>query len=306
MVRPASSSYGDGMKEVTQVLGKQRLMRRVLWLVGVLLCSFVAVGYLRFRVRRERQYPTRVTPAKFVVDAQTVARGAHLARTFGGCAKCHGADFGGQVMGDDVVMRLVAPNLTKGKGSAVRAYAEEDWMRVLVHGVAKNGRSLLVMPCREVGSLADEDLAAIVSYLRSVPSVDRELQPSKVTLFGQVLFGWTEADVLSAELIDHEKRVSLSIAPGPTRAYGEYLVAVCKGCHGLDLGGGIVIEPGAPPSADISKGAMASWTFEAFERALRQGKRRDGTTLDKAMPWSVTKHITADEMRAVWLALRQE
>ena len=80
----------------------------------------------------------------------------------------------------------------------------------------------------------------------------------------------------------------------------------CRGCHGPELRGGIVIRPGAPPSGDISPRAMAAWTYTDFEEALRRGKGRNGRTLDPAMPWDATRGLSDEEMRALWLGLRQE
>jgi hypothetical protein len=67
-----------------------------------------------------------------------------------------------------------------------------------------------------------------------------------------------------------------------------------------------VIHPGSPPSADISPAAVSRWELASFERALREGRGRDGRTLDEAMPWRSLKNLSNDELRALWLALRQE
>jgi nicotinate dehydrogenase subunit B len=67
-----------------------------------------------------------------------------------------------------------------------------------------------------------------------------------------------------------------------------------------------VLHPGAPPSADISRAPGSDWPFASFERALREGLGRDGRVLDPAMPWRSMKDLSHDELRALWLALRQE
>jgi hypothetical protein len=92
---------------------------------------------------------------------------------------------------------------------------------------------------------------------------------------------------------------------GATVAHGEYLIGVCKGCHGPDLRGGLRHGPDAPPSADISAAAMGGWSREQLERLLRQGKRRDGTEVSPAMPWQAVSGISDEELTAMWLALRE-
>jgi hypothetical protein len=49
---------------------------------------------------------------------------------------------------------------------------------------------------------------------------------------------------------------------------------------------------------------LVGWSYEAFEAALREGKRRDGSELSPAMPWQATRGLSDDEIQALWLALR--
>ncbi len=292
-----------------------RLVRRLVAFTAILVLTVTGIGYARFASRRDRTYSPGLARLSAVrrapSDAAAVARGDHLAHTLAGCASCHGDDLGGRTMSEDVMLRISAPNLTRGAGSGVVGYTEEDWLRAIAHGVGRSGRSLLVMPSRELASFADTDLAALIAYLRSLRPVDRTLAPTAVSPVGAVVLGLTAAPIFSAEEIAHtevteDARAHEAPPAGPTRAYGEYLANVCRGCHGADLRGGIVVHPGAPPSAELSPKAMAAWTHPAFVRALREGKKRDGSTLDAAMPWDATRGLTDDELRALWLALRRE
>lgn len=239
-------------------------------------------------------------------SSAALARGEHLARGIAGCAVCHGSDFGGRVFADTPLFRAVAPNLTRGRGSGVHGYTERDWSNAIVHGVGRNQRSLLLMPSKELASLADEDVAAMIAFFETVPPVERAPGVSAVTPLGQIVIGLVGIPLFSAESVEHGARRATAPVTAPTREYGTYLLNVCRGCHGQDLRGGIVIHPGAPPSADISPSAVSHWEFATFERALREGKGRDGRVLDDAMPWRVLKNLTDDELRALWLGLRQE
>jgi cytochrome c553 len=270
--------------------------------------SFAAavVGYVKFAERRERTFATGTALPLVRADRAALDRGQHLARTLGGCAKCHGEDFGGQVMVDTAVMRVVAPNLTPGRGSVVRGFADRDWLRAILSGTAQDGRSLLIMPAKELRSLADEDVSSLVAFARTLPPVNRDLGKSEVSLLGAVVLGLTNAPLFSAEGFDHGHRHAPAVEAGPTPEYGLYLARTCRGCHGDDLQGGTQIEPGGPPSADISARAMKHWSFAQFERALRAGKRRDGSDLHPSMPWRATSGLSAEEMRALWLGLCQE
>lgn len=238
--------------------------------------------------------------------AAALARGEHLARGIAGCAVCHGADLGGRVFAETPLFRAVAPNLTKGRGSVVSAYSERDWANAIVHGVRPNQRSLMLMPSKELASFDDRDVAAMIAFLRDLPAVDRVPGMSTVNPLGQILIGLLDIPLFSAESVDHGARRATAPETGPTREYGNYLLNVCRGCHGENLRGGIVIHPGAPPSADISPSAVSHWDFGTFERALREGRGRDGHVLDDAMPWRAMQNLSHDELRALWLGLRQE
>jgi mono/diheme cytochrome c family protein len=275
-----------------------------LMLAGSLVAG--AIGHHRFRSRRDRPYQVPALGLTVTAEATRVARGGHLVRTLGGCTECHGSDLGGRVMEDGALMRLVGPNLTGGRGSAVEGYADEDWARAIVHGVNRAGRAILAMPSKELRGFANDDVAAMIAFVQSVPPVDRALPGTRVGLLGGVMVGLLGLPLWSAEQIDHWAPRPASPPPGPTRMYGEYLVQVCRGCHGPELRGGIKHDPKLPASADISAGAMAAWTFPGFLRALREGKRRDGSAMTDAMPWRATAGLKDDELRAIWLALRAE
>ena len=235
-----------------------------------------------------------------------LARGEHLARGLAGCAECHGVDFGGRVLAETPLFRAVAPNLTPGDGSAIRGYSERDWSNAIVHGVRPSRRSLLLMPSKELASFDDQDVSAMIAFLQTLPAVDRTPGVSQVNPFGEIVIGLLGIPIFSAEDIDHGARRAAAPEPAPTREYGGYLLNVCRGCHGPDLRGGIVIHPGSPPSADISPAVVSQWEFANLERALREGIGRDGRVLDAAMPWRSMKNLSNDEVRALWLGLHQE
>jgi cytochrome c553 len=278
----------------------------VVSLVLVAAVLVATVGHHRFRSRRDRHYSVAPLGLTISRSPEAVARGGHLARTLGGCTECHGADLGGRLLDEGGPMLIVGPNLTGGRGSAVEGYQDEDWVRAIVHGVNRAGRGILLMPSRELRGFSNQDVAAMVAFAQSVPPVDRVLPRTDVGLLGGVMVGLLGLPLWSAEQIDHQAPRSAGPPPGPTRMYGEYLVQVCRGCHGPELRGGIKHNPDLPASADISARAMATWDYPGFVRALREGKRRDGSAMTEAMPWRATAGLQDDELRAIWLALRGE
>ncbi len=120
-------------------------------------------------------------------DADAIARGAHLAR-ISSCAECHGANLEGMVFIDEAPIGYVpAPNLTTGTGGVGGSYADGDWARVIRHGVAADGRALVIMPADHYAHYGDEDLGALIAYLKSVPPVDNDLGLRRIDFPGTII-----------------------------------------------------------------------------------------------------------------------
>lgn len=292
-------------------------MKRVLKALKIIAISIVAIvvvaalavyGFSEARYRN--QYA--VTPRAVAIhsDSASIARGAHLVHSFGGCAECHGANLGGKVVFDDpAIGRVYGANLTRGKGGLGASLTTADIVRALTHGVGRDGRPLKVMPSSDYAHLSDSDIAALVAYVQSTPPVDAEQPPVTVGPVGRALFLAGKLPILHAERIDHVAvQSSRSVVAGPTAEYGEYVAAVgCKGCHGQSLAGG-PIEGGAPdwpPAANLTAaGKLARWTEADFAQVLRTGKRPDGSTVNVVMPVRQMKNMTDEEIHALWLYLR--
>jgi hypothetical protein len=62
--------------------------------------------------------------------------------------------------------------------------------------------------------------------------------------------------------------------------------------------------PGLPPASNLTPAGIGAWTEADFVRALREGKRPDGSPLNEFMPWKVFRGMTDAEYHALWLYLR--
>lgn len=255
----------------------------------VALIALVAVAAIvQSNAKLGKNYTVSVRPVRIAADAAALARGRHIAETRG-CADCHGKDFGGNKVIDDGAMgRVYGANLTTGTGGRVAGWKDEDWVRAIRHGVGPDGRGLFVMPAEEYSQLSDEDLGAVIAYLKTVPPVNRErvpLTPGPVTRM-LLLAGKMN---LAAEHIDHANLKPASVAPAVTVEYGRYVAATCTGCHGPNYSGGkIEIGPPSWPQAENltshADSRMAKWSEADFVSVLRTAKRPDGSTLDPVMP----------------------
>jgi mono/diheme cytochrome c family protein len=242
-----------------------------------------------------------------VTLSRAIARGEHLVKTRVGCEGCHGKDFGGSVLVDQAMVGYwAAPNLTTGAGSVTRGFSPSDWDRAVRHGVRRTGQSSS-MPTTEFVNLSDHELSDIVAYIQSRPPVDRVAKPIGIgPVFSFVVaFG---SDTLAAFGIDHQK--AHPVEPPVEAAsveLGEHIAQVCRGCHGGHLSGGkIAGDPNMPIVANITphETGLKGWTEADFFRALRDGKRKDGTDILPQMPWKAYGQMKDVELKALWAYLQ--
>ena len=238
---------------------------------------------------------------------RAVARGRQMIASRVGCAACHRPDFGGgPVVDEPMVGRWIAPNLTTGQGSITIDYTAADWDHAVRHGLRRGGRTS-TMPSIDFVNLSDRELSDIVAYIRSMPPVDRD--PGKVA-FGPVLKVVLALDksAMLAFSVDHDQPHAAEPPPAAANAeFGEHLVQVCRGCHGVNLSGGkIQGDPNMPIVANLTPHAsgLKGWSGADFARALREGKRPDGSDISPYMPWRAYANLGDVEIQAMWAYLQ--
>ena len=278
----------------------------------VLAILFVLVAWIygASSVGMRKTYVLASTIPPIRRDSASIERGRHIAHAVAGCAFCHGDDLGGQVYVDQQpVATLVPSNLTRGRGGVPASMTDADWVNAIRHGVGPDKHTLLLMPAEVYQAMTDEDVGALIGYLQQLPAVDRELPKSYLGFVGRALAAFDKAPFLTAAHVDHDRAPTAHVEPGVNTQYGYYLARMggCIGCHGNDLAGRRV--PGAPkeipPAANLTPGGIGHYTEAAFLRALREGKRPDGSPINPFMPLSQTKQLTDDEMRAIYAYLKR-
>lgn len=143
---------------------------------GIVVIIVIALGVFYFMSTQKLGNSFETTPDAITIptDAESIARGQHFVESISDCVGCHTPNLGGQMFIDDPSFaQLAAPNLTSGQGGIGGTYTDEDWVRALRHGVAGDGRQLMIMPSHWYNYLQDDDLGAIIAYLKTVPPVDQ-------------------------------------------------------------------------------------------------------------------------------------
>lgn len=209
-----------------------------------------------------------------------------------------------------------APNLTPDNETGIGKLTDAEIARSIRHMVSSDGR--ILFPFMEYQEMSDEDLSAIISFLRSQEPVRNEIKPTEYGFLGKALiaFGLFKAK-------GPENTPPVSVKPDSTIAYGKYLahdIGNCRSCHskidnsgkqiGADFAGGFLFVPNewsqgyAFVSANITPhkttGVLTNWTEENFVARFRTGRVYERTP----MPWGCYSRMSEPDLKALFSYLQ--
>jgi cytochrome c553 len=259
----------------------------------VFLTAAIGFGGSEYLLRRHWDVPLTAVPR--AGGPAAVAEGARLARALG-CRDCHGqAGAGGVLLDSPAVGRIAPPALA---GVAAR-YSDAQLVRAIRHGVGGDGQTLFVMPTNAYATLADDDVARLIAWIRSLDARPGD-EPGGVQL-GPV----GRALLVAGKLPASAQVENVSRAHRPADVGGYFVGAVCAACH--DLHRPMPAHDGsgtAPALAPIA----AAYDPAAFRRLLRTGRGADGR--DKGLMGKVARgglsSFTDAEIAAMQGYLRAE
>ena len=302
------------------------LFRVLKWALGIfaaLILLFVSYVLLSHNKTFDAPYPDIQASS----DPAVIERGKEIALGPAHCAHCHApvseyakVEAGEEVPlsgGFDFVMpfgTLYAPNITSHEETGIGKLTDKEIARALRYGVGHDGRALFdFMPFYD---LTDEDLTAVISWLRTQPAVDNKRPTHEYNFVGKALKTFVFKPMGDGEIPDAPPR-------SESAEYGKYLVnsvANCRGCHsprdlmtgaytGPEYSGGLQFEVVGPEgiikgkhlvtpnlTPDSETGIMADWSREAFIARIRAGNRVPGTP----MPWGPFSRMSEGDLTAIY------
>jgi mono/diheme cytochrome c family protein len=267
------------------------------------ICMIVAVVALLGVYTLEVPRSNPLADSNVASSPEQLARGEHLAHL---CASCHSSTGrlpldGGSENFVEGLGTLVAPNLTPA--GPLKGWSDGEIIRAIREGVDRQGRALMIMPAENFRYMSDDDVQALVAYLRSQPSVERQTPENGMGLLGTALVGagvfpTTAQPPIAAPIANPPDRVE------PER--GRYLVNIagCRSCHGANLTGG---DPqGFTPVGPHLPAIAAAWNAQQFVQTIRTGVDPSGRAIDPLnMPWpQLSAAYSDEELRAIYVYLR--
>lgn len=234
------------------------------------------------------------TPAQ-LADAERQAR-------ILGCVSCHGEGLRGRVMADiPNVVRLWAPNLNE---LAARV-SDQQLAQAVRQGIGADGRPLFGMPSEVYSRLSDQEVAALIAYIRSVPRAGAPVSPLEWGPIGRFALAIGGFPPVMTRI--EEFRVARPYDLGAEHAAGRRLAEVqCAGCHGPDLRGGEPMPEVLAPDLTIA----GAYDRAQFQTLMRTGAAPHGRDLGlmREIAENDTRHYSDAEIDAIhaYLVARAE
>jgi mono/diheme cytochrome c family protein len=202
-------------------------MKKVFKWIGIVLGSVVGlivlavlVLYLMGNARLNKTYAFPPSNITIPTDAASIEYGKHRAETL--CEGCHGADLSGieKWFNAAPLGTVDSANLTSGDGGIGREFkTDQDYVNAIRHGIDPEGLPLFMPAVASTSHLSDEDLGAIIAYVKSVPAVDHKMNGHQFKPLAKILLAAGKLGKLPVEAVSHEIRVSAP-ARGVSVEYG--------------------------------------------------------------------------------------
>lgn len=290
----------------------------------ILVLMFVGYAYIM------TSYPksTAVKDIKINATPEIIAKGKYLANSFAGCMDCHsqrdynkyggpmvpGSEGAGGMDYGEGAGFVPAKNITSDKETGMGDWSDGEIFRAVTEGVDKDGEFLgPMMPYMYFGQLDEDDIKAIIAYIRTLPPVKNQVAPHDFNFPVNLIFRTLPTEAKFKKRPDENDKVAL----------GEYYGISCKVCHssmdkgefieGKTFAGGAEFpnpKGGIQRSANITpdkETGIGNWTKDQFIERFRVYAKpetqnipvKDGE-FNSVMPWTFFATATDSDLGAVY------
>lgn len=250
----------------------------------------------------------------------SVERGKYLMQGVVACGNCHFArgdkgqplldkGLSGGMVFDEPPFKAYAANITPDPDTGIGKWTDAQLAKAIREGIRPDKRVIgPPMPIEFYRHLSDDDLAAIIAYLRAQPPVKNVVPKSEYRMPLPRSYG---PPVKSVKAPPESNKLQ----------YGRYLVEIghCMDCHTPrnDKGMLVMARLGAggqsfkgPWGESISRNltphetGLKNWTDAEISKAVREGTDRTGQHYKPPMGYDFYKNISDSDMSAIITYLR--
>jgi len=310
---------------------KRKLLKVAAIIFGILVAG---IGLLLIYVKVALPDVGPPPDIKITATPEMVKRGEYLANHVAICMDCHGTRdwtmFSGPMKkghegagGEVFDQRFGFPGVFTSKN--ITPFNLADWtdgeiFRAITTGVNKSGKALFpVMPYKNYAQLDEEDINAIIAYIRTLPSIESHPAESKANFPMNFILN----------TIPQKANLSKRPLPSDIVAYGKYMTTAsnCIECHTNQVNGKIIGEEFAGGrefpvgngnivrsmniTPDVS--GIGNWTKEQFINRFKMYADSAYVLpkvdlvkgdLQSMMPWTMYAGMTTEDLGAIYEYLR--
>jgi hypothetical protein len=298
--------------------------------------ALVAVVALLATIGCRGEYVREVSNERIDPTPERLVRGGYLVNQVCACGACHTTRDGGHIatepertdaflgggntfVAEGMSAGIWISNITPDVETGIGAWSDDEIMRAIRDGVAKDGHFMLpFMPYDAYQRMSDEDVRSVVVYLRSVPAFKqpKPRAPNQLDLVPRILF-----TKIGVQMHPPARNVPAPDKADPIKG-GEYLtgIAACATCHSMtkkgprkfddprylagsegpftDPGFGKVWASNLTPDRETGLGRA---TPEQIKQAIRTGVRLDGKRMAPPMSIMIAHYsgIAEDDLDAM-------
>jgi mono/diheme cytochrome c family protein len=316
------------------------MIKKILIAAVSVIVLFIVVFFIYVQMSWDKAYNLPGPTLKASADSTVIARGKYLVEGPAHCGSCHVSGFGDMVAGDEgkaIALKgglkfpmgplgaMYTRNLTPDPTTGIGRYSDEQLFRMMRHGIRPDGLASMpvLMP---FWKMADDDLIAVVSYLRSLTPIENNVPNNEWSFMGKAVRSLTS----TFQPIENPDAPTVAPAMAATVERGKYLanyVANCVGCHtkrdlmtyqatAPEFAGGMEFEPWpefytylksdpevwirTPNITPDPGGALANYkTAEEFIARFRKGRLIAFSPMD----WGPFSRMSDDDITAIWMYL---
>lgn len=297
-------------------------------LAGVVLLLIVGITYIKAALPNVGEPPA----LEIEVTPELVKKGAYLANSVSVCMDCHStrdwSKFSGPLVentmgkGGELFSRdfgfpgnFVSKNVTP---HGIGDWTDGELYRLITSGVNKDGDPIFpVMPYLNYGRMANEDVYAIIAYLRTLQPIENEVAESEADFPMNIILHTIPKPANPAERPDKSDVL----------AYGTYMAnaAACGECHTPQEKGAPVMEKyfaggfefkmpgfGVVRSANITPAStgIGNWTEDQFVQRFKMYADSSyvphtvqANGFQTVMPWMMYATMEEEDLRAIYAYL---
>ena len=305
------------------------MFKKIMKWTGIILLVVIVGVSITVAARQNLTYEAPLPDIVLSTDSAVLARGKALVYGPAHCTDCHSPDAKPEDLASGVevpltggyefdlpVGKFYSKNITPDDATGIGKMSGPEIARSLRYGVRRDGQAMLDFMAFH--NTSDEDLTAIISYIKSRPAISNDIPENNYNLLGKVVKAFLITPVGPNGAILKSVKVDTTIE------YGRYLansVADCNGCHtkrdmmtgayiGESFAGGqdftnvndpdqvTYFTPNLTP--DPTTGRIYPWSQQNFIDRFRKGKLLKYSE----MPWQPFSHMTDTDLIAIYKYLR--